>query len=206
MLGEHPALREAAVVAREQAPGDWRLVAFVVVHGAAPPASGELRSFLQRRLPGYMIPAQFVPLDALPRTPNGKVDRGKLQGTASPERPATPAAPRTAVEGELVELWTDLLGLDLIGIDESFFDVGGHSLLAARLLSRVRSHFQVDLPLRLFFDDPTVAGLALAVTAALVERAGTGQADRLRDLLAAPAEAGLERQGQAGTIERSRPE
>jgi acyl carrier protein len=126
-----------------------------------------------------MVPAAFVLLPAFPLTPNGKVDRGAL-GAVALDRPGTDAdyeAPRTPVEERLARIWTDLLGLDRLGIHDNFFDLGGHSLLAVRLVSRIRATFRVDLPLRALFEAPTIGGLALAVVQSLagnLEQAGLG--------------------------------
>ena len=122
----------------------------------------ELRRYLQRRLPEYMIPAIFVPLDALPLTPSGKLDRKALP-TVDGTRPTLEesyVAPRTPVEEVLARIWAEVLGLDRVGMDDNFFDLGGHSLQANLLLSRVRDAFQVSLPLQTMFESTTVAVLA----------------------------------------------
>jgi amino acid adenylation domain-containing protein len=125
-----------------------------------------LRVFLQEQLPEYMLPASFVLLDDLPRTPNGKVDRRALPSPDAmrPKLEATYVAPRSSVEEVLAEMWTEVLGLKQVGVHDNFFmELGGHSLLATRLISRVREAFKVDLPLRCLFEAPTVAGLAEAI-------------------------------------------
>ncbi len=174
-LAAHEALAEAVVVAREDRPGDLRLVAYVVPAGTAVPAA-ELRRFLQARLPEFMVPSVFVTLAALPLTPNGKVDRQALP--APDEAGAGPArcfaAPRTPEEELLAGIWGELLGVERVGIDDDFFDLGGHSLLATRVVSRVRQALGVELPLRALFEAPTVAALAAAVVAA---RASHGSAE-----------------------------
>ncbi len=122
-----------------------------------------LRQLAQRRLPDYMVPSAFVLLDALPLSPNGKVDRRALPGPSSVRLPIEAAfvAPRTPTEAGLAELWADVLGLDAIGVEDDFFaDLGGHSLLGTQLVSRIRDAFRVELPLRRLFDAPTIAGLA----------------------------------------------
>jgi len=151
----------------------------VVPRAGATPSADALRQALRQTLPDYMVPAAFVLLPAFPLTPNGKVDRGALAAVAL-DRPGTDAAyeaPHTPVEERLARIWTDLLGLDRLGIHDNFFDLGGHSLLAVRLVSRIRATFQVDLPLRALFEAPTIGGLALAVVQSLagnLEQAGLG--------------------------------
>ncbi len=169
----HPALREAAVLLREDRPGDKRLAAYVVAH-AAPPTAGELRDFLAARLPQYMVPAAFVSLPALPVLASGKVDRAALP---VPEMELSDlagdyAAPRTPGEELLAGIWSQILGLERVGAHDDFFAVGGHSLLATQVASRVRDAFGVELPLRVLFESPTLAGLAAQVEEA--QRAGAG--------------------------------
>ncbi len=158
-LAAHEALAEAVVVAREDRPGDLRLVAYVVPAGTAVPAA-ELRRFLQARLPEFMVPSIFVTLAALPLTPNGKLDR---QALPAPGRAA--ADPRETAWGAPVEellagIWAELLGVERVGPEDHFFAAGGHSLMAARLVARVRSLLGVELPLTAVFESPTLAGLA----------------------------------------------
>src|SRR5262249_2323453 len=134
-LAGHPGVREAAVLAREDTPGDRRLVAYVVPReGAAPPGT-ELREFLRCRLPAHLLPDAVVLLGALPRTPSGKLDRKALP---PPERtgPLGPA-PRTPAEEVVAGAWREVLGVGAVGRDDNFFDLGGHSLLAARVMARL---------------------------------------------------------------------
>ncbi|HKH48757.1 MAG TPA: amino acid adenylation domain-containing protein [Thermoanaerobaculia bacterium] len=167
-LHRHPAVAEAVVVAREDRPGERRLVAYCVAAGGAEPAAGELRTFLGQTLPGYMVPSVFVALDAMPRTPNGKLDRKALPlpGAARTEAGAAYAPPRNPVEERMAEIWAEVLGIDRVGIHDNFFDLGGHSLLATQVIARVRQSFDVELPLRSLFEKPTVAALGEAVEAA----------------------------------------
>jgi acyl carrier protein len=161
-LQRHPAVREVAVLAREDVAGDKRLVAYIVA--ANPPADlvDQLRALLRVSLPEYMVPAHFLTLDALPRTPNGKVDRRALPppDNSGPDFPAAFVAPRNPVEEVLAGIWADVLRLEQVGVRDNFFDLGGHSLLATQLMSRLRDALQVELPLRTLFEAPTVAGLA----------------------------------------------
>jgi amino acid adenylation domain-containing protein len=161
VLVQHPALRVAVVLAREDLPGDKRLVAYVVPEGE-PTTTTELRHFLQQRLPEYMLPAAFVMLDALPLTASRKVDRRALPAPdwARPELEQAFVAPRTPVEEALAGIWSQILGVERVGIHDDFFELGGHSLLATRVMARVRDDFRMALSLRSLFEAPTVAGLA----------------------------------------------
>ncbi len=167
-LRQHPAVQEAAVLAREDAPGEKRLVAYVV----ADSTTDELRRHLKDKLPEFMVPAIFVSLDALPLLSNGKLDRRALPAPdrTRPELDAAFQTPRTPTEDLLAEIWAQLLGIERVGIQDNFFDLGGHSLLATQLVSRVRETFQVEISLRRLFEAPTVAGLAESIEAA--RRAG----------------------------------
>lgn len=165
-LHEHPGVREAVVIAREDIPGDKRLVAYVVVQGHLD--LHQLRTFLQGKLPDYMVPSAFVVLDILPLTPNGKVNR---QALPAPEQTRAGleiayVAPRTGMETELAQIWAQVLGLQPVGINDNFFELGGNSLLAAQLLTQVRETFELELPLQALFGAPTVAGLAEVITIA----------------------------------------
>ncbi len=168
-LRTHAAVREAVVMVREDAPGDPRLVAYVAASPA--PSEGELRVHVKSGLPEYMVPSAFVLLDALPLTPNGKVDRRALPAPDPDSGRESYVAPRTQVEEVVCGIWAEVLRAERVGVNDQFFEVGGHSLLATQLLGRVRETFFVDLPLRAFFDAPTVAGLAAALTADAPSRA-----------------------------------
>lgn len=163
-LQQHPAVREVAVIAREDAPVDKRLVAYVAA--ANPPADlvDQLRVLLRVSLPEYMVPAHFVTLEALPLTPNGKVDRRALPApdASRPDLSGSFVAPRNPLEQVLAGIWADVLRLEQVGVRDNFFDLGGHSLLAIKVISRLRDALQVDLPLRALLEAPTVAGLAAA--------------------------------------------
>jgi amino acid adenylation domain-containing protein len=164
VLRSHPGVSEAVVVVRPDASGQDRLLAYVVADPA--PAAGALRAHVQERLQEYMVPAAFVALDALPLLDNGKIDRRSLP-EPGPEAFATGAAlvaPRTPTEEALAGLWAETLGLEEVGIHDSFFDLGGHSLLAMQLVARVRQAFGVELPLVRLFEGPTIAELAAVVT------------------------------------------
>ncbi|HKH43483.1 MAG TPA: non-ribosomal peptide synthetase, partial [Thermoanaerobaculia bacterium] len=167
-----PGVREAVVAARPDPQGEWRLVAWVVpVPDLDLDLATELRDALRARLPEAMIPSAFVALDALPLTPNGKVDRAGLPVPAWERPDGEHVAPRTLVEEMLAELWGDLLGVERIGVRDSFFDLGGHSLKAGQLVLRVRDLFGVDLPVSTVFEGPTIEAMAVAVGRRLVEEA-----------------------------------
>ena len=174
-LAEHPGVREAVVLARaDGAPGDLRLVAYVVPT-AAEPEVAVLRAFLKNRLPEYMVPAHFLTLDALPLTPSGKVDRKSLPAPDGPRRSEAELAPAQGpVEEKVAAIWAEVLRLDRVGAQENFFELGGHSLLATQVLSRVQETFNVELALRAFFEAPTVAGLAQAIFENEVQQADAG--------------------------------
>ena len=170
------ALRDAgaadcAVVAREDAPGERRLVAYVVGEADA----DTLRAHLRRGLPEHMVPSAFVALERLPLTPNGKLDRRALPAPEGGPVEARYTPPQSEIETALAEVWAEVLGLDRVGRDDGFFDLGGHSLMATRLVSRVRERLGVELPLRTVFEAPTVRGLAARVEA-LWGEGGTPQA------------------------------
>ncbi len=159
-LLRHPEVHDSAVVAREDRPGERRLVAYVVPEPGAAPARDALRAWLRDRLPEHMVPGALVVVDALPLTPEGKVDRRALPAPASsPDDPAE-GAPRTPEEEIVAGIWADVLGTERVGIHDDFFQLGGHSLLATRVVSRVRALLGAELPLRALFESPTVAGIA----------------------------------------------
>ena len=165
LLRKHPAVSDAVVIARENSPGDKRLLAYLVASGQPFPPEHDLRAFLAGKLPEYMIPSAFVVLDRLPLTPNGKVDRGALPAPvpAAATRQAARLAPRNLLEEELAQMWRDVLGVPQLGLDESFFDLGGHSLLAVQLFARIEKAFNRRLPIATLFEAPTVAKLAVVL-------------------------------------------
>ena len=161
-LIQHPAVREAVVVAHQEALGDTRLVAYLVNEREVSPTAGELRDFLHEKLPEYMVPAVFVTLEALPLLNNGKIDRRRLPASQRSRTDFNKSyvAPRAVTEELLAEIWAQVLGIERVGIYDDFFELGGHSLLATQAVSRIREAFQVELPLRRLFELPTIAGLA----------------------------------------------
>ncbi|HVR95692.1 MAG TPA: amino acid adenylation domain-containing protein [Thermoanaerobaculia bacterium] len=180
VLDGHPAVRQAAVIPRRDLPGGKALVAYVVLR--EPTAPGELRAFLQERLPEFMVPSFFVELAEMPLDPNAKTDRRALARLdLIPEAARagrTYMAPRNPIEELLASLWFGVLGAGrvgahddvLVGVHDDFLELGGHSLLATQLLSRIREAFQVELPLAVVFEEPTVAGQAGRIEEALREK------------------------------------
>jgi hypothetical protein len=168
-LAAHPAVRECVVLVHENENMDKRLVAYLVTEPDASAGSGEWRAYLQSKLPDYMVPQVFLELPELPLTPSGKIDRRALPMPESmrPDLIAGYVGPRTPVEETLARLWSEILGVTNVGVNDDFFQLGGHSLLAARMMSRVRETFRVQLPLRNIFMQPTIAGLGESVEQAL---------------------------------------
>jgi amino acid adenylation domain-containing protein len=183
-LGKHPNLRQAVVIAGEDRSGDKRLVAYVVPKEQPAPEPNELRAFLQKKLPDYMVPSLFLALDELPQTPNGKIDRKALPDPdKSPAQSGkTYTAPRTTVETILTQIWCEVLDLPQVGIHSNFFELGGHSLRVTKVLARLREALQVDLPMRVLFEAPTVAALALVVEEALVEEIASLSEEEVQQL------------------------
>ena len=159
VLASHPQVEQAAVVAREDVPGDKRLIGYIVAAATGQPGSAALQAFVASQLPDYMVPSTIMLVPVLPVTPNGKVDRAALPAPPI-ARAAEPAAPRTLIEERLASVVAGLLQVERVDPQENFFLLGGHSLLGAQLLSRVREDFGVEIPLRLLFDVPTVSGLS----------------------------------------------
>ncbi|MEV6623800.1 amino acid adenylation domain-containing protein [Amycolatopsis sp. NPDC051106] len=164
VLAGQPGVAQAVVVAREDRPGDQRLAGYVVPTPGSPVDPAGIRAAAAAVLPGYMVPAAVVVLDALPLTVNGKLDRKALP--APKYAAGTGREPSTPAEEILCELFAEVLGVDRVGVDDSFFDLGGHSLLVARLISRVRSVLGVELEIRTVFDHPTVQLLAKSLDGA----------------------------------------
>ncbi len=164
LLSVHDQIQQAVVIAREDLPGDKRLVAYIVTSSESL-TSSQLRQFLKQKLPEYMLPSAFVLLENLPLTPNGKVDR---RGLPAPDpsqwsRTENFVAPSTPIEQQLSEIWVKVLDVERVGIHDNFFELGGHSLLATQMLSRIREVFAIELPLRTLFESPTVAELATGI-------------------------------------------
>ena len=174
VLEQHPSVGEAIVVARSEPDGDKRLVAYLVAEANDPfPAmlngnlEPQLRNYLADRLPSYMVPSAFVLLSQMPLTPTGKVNRRELAqlavGVAAEE---TYVAPRNQIEESVAAIWAEILGVSQVGVQSNFFDLGGHSLRAIQVISRLYKAFGIELSLRSLFEAPTVAALAEKIAAA----------------------------------------
>lgn len=186
LLNEHATVQASMVVAREDTPGDKRLIAYIVPVSGVEVTASALRETLMSRLPDYMIPAAFVLLDAFPLTPNGKVDRAALPApdAFNMARDEVIAAPQTLVEKRLAGVITSLLGLEQIGIDDNFFLLGGNSLMGTQIIMQVMESFKVELPLRTLFEAPTVRLLAEEIERLVVAKLETMSDDEvLRQLL-----------------------
>ena len=159
-LRGHPQVSDAVLVSRDSSPGDTRLIGYVVSHEWV--QVGALRDFLAQKLPDYMIPSTFVFLDSLPLTPNGKTDLTALPepDQRRPDLEEVYVGPCTPTEEIVAEIWAAVLKVSKVGVHDNFFDLGGHSLLATQLVSRVRERLLVELPLRVLFENATVAGMA----------------------------------------------
>jgi amino acid adenylation domain-containing protein len=160
-LARHPAVQDCIVLAREDVPGDRRLVGYVVVRPGTPADVKALRDHMRTTLPEYMVPSVLMLMEALPLSPNGKVDRKALPVPETKAGAQTEyVAPRTQVEEELVKIWAEVLAVERVGVNDNFFELGGHSLLATQIVARIRETFKAELPLRGLFETPTVATLS----------------------------------------------
>jgi uncharacterized Fe-S cluster-containing radical SAM superfamily protein len=171
VLEQHPAVRESVVIAREDTPGDQRLVAYLTAESDPAPSVNTLRNFLQETLPDFMMPSAFVFLKALSLTPNGKVNRGALAipDSVRPNLEKEYETPRSATEKALATLWTQVLGIEQIGLHDNFFDLGGHSLAVVQVNTRIRQTFNVELPLQTFSKASTLAHVAQKLELAKLE-------------------------------------
>ena len=173
-LRQHPTVREAVVIASNDGPGEKRLVGYLVLQPDQTITINQLRAHLQQTVPEYMIPSAFVVLDKLPLTSSGKVDRRQLPAPTDgrPELGETYVAPRTPLEQEVATIWEQVLKVNRVGVHDNFFALGGHSLLATQVISRVDESLQIEMSLRAIFEQPTVAGFALAVAQRQAIRSG----------------------------------
>jgi amino acid adenylation domain-containing protein len=165
VLNRHPRVLQSLVMARQATPGDRRLVGYVVPAPEGPPTPSELRDFLRVRLPDYMVPETFVKLDSLPLSANGKIGRFELPAPneANTLRDETFTAPRTDLEKTVARILGSLLGVERVDVEANFFVLGGHSLLGAQLIARIRREFGVEMSLRVLFEGPTVAELSAEI-------------------------------------------
>jgi acyl carrier protein len=162
VLTQHSGIAEAVVVVREDTPGDRRLVAYVVTAAGGGVVIDEVREWVKARLPEYMVPASVMVLDGLPVTGNGKLDRRALPVPEYVSEVGYVAA-RNPTEEALAEIWADVLGATRAGVHDNFFDLGGNSILSLQIVESIQLEFGIDLPVRVFFDSPTIAALADAV-------------------------------------------
>jgi hypothetical protein len=181
ILSRHPDVRQSTVVAVGDSSEGKRLVAYVAPKAEEARSSADLRNFLKRQLPDYMIPAAFVMMEALPLTPSGKVNRQALPAADHTTVEKTFVAPRTPVEKILAVIWAEVLGLERVGVHDDFFELGGHSLAVTQIISRVVEHLNLELSVRSLFETPTVADMAIVVTQAQAKKTG---AKNLAPLLA----------------------
>ena len=171
VLSTHPHVRDVAAAISQEIADDKRIVAYVVSRANTRFHAEDLKAYLLSKLPSFMVPSAFVPLDALPLSPSGKVNRDALP------KPTADALhlgkqyspPRSPIEQELTNIWASLLGVERVGINDNFFDLGGHSLLATQVVSRVRQTYGLDIPLQRMFETPTVAELAHAIVRSIAE-------------------------------------
>jgi len=188
MLNTHPGVRASVAVARADAPGEKHLVAYLVADGDAGLTHSDLREFLARSLPDYMLPSAFVRIDAFPLTAHGKVDRAALPVPDADNtlQDTVAEAPCTETERHVAEVLGELLKLEAIGLHDNFFLLGGHSLLGAQLIARLRELFGVEISLRTLFEAATVAALSAEIDRRLKRRSAG-------DSVTAPIHAGIRR-------------
>ena len=179
VLAQHPAVRDAVVAVRQDSAGEQRLVGYLVLSDGSDPKS-EIREYLKVKLPEHMVPSVLMSLDELPRTPSGKVDHNRLPEPVLKQKSEQPALKsKSPIEEMLAGVWIQVLRIEEVGPDDNFFDLGGHSLLATQVVSRIRDMFKIELPLRVFFEKPTIAQLAESVEKAR-ETSGEMRAPQMR--------------------------
>ncbi|MFZ5515900.1 MAG: non-ribosomal peptide synthetase [Candidatus Zhuqueibacterota bacterium] len=186
VLSQNPMVDEAVIVALQEKLGGKQLVAYMTLKtGTNPEEATSLffRNYLREKLPEYMIPTIFIILDELPRTPIGKIDRRALPAPDADRAQLQSyyVAPRTAVEERIAAIWAEALTVEKVGIHDNFFDLGGHSLMATQIISRLRHEFQVDFPLRRLFETPTVANLAMAIAECQAEQTDDAAVTQMLD-------------------------
>ena len=165
-IRQHPEINDAFVLALDSDSDSSQIVAYAVPNLRSTVSTMELRSYVRKQLPGYMVPARFIFLEALPVSPNGKIDRKALPapGRSRPELDTPLVDGRTPLEKDLIQIWGEVLELDQIGIHDNFLDLGGNSLAATRIISRVIARFQTEIPLGSLFQSPTVAEMAAVIS------------------------------------------
>ena len=185
VMRRHHGVKEAVVVASKSKSDETRLIGYFTSSTQLVPSVNELRGFLQKTLADYMIPSVFVNIDKIPLTSNGKVDRKALPAAdnSRPELDTPFVEPRTMIERELVSIWAEILSLREVGIHDSFFDLGGHSLAATRVVSQVIKNFQLELPLQSLFQSPTIAEMAAVIMEHRGKQLGDDELERILDEL-----------------------
>ena len=180
VISEHPQIKNAAVLAFDRGTGDKFLTAYVVPRHHPAPTVTDITGYLRKRLPDYMIPSVFMFLESLPLN-NGKLDRKNLPmpDSGRPELRTPYAAPKSKIEERLVQVWQEVLQIHPIGVEDDFFDLGGHSLNASRVISRVIQSFQLDVPIKALFEAPTVAKMATVISEGLIQQATDADLARL---------------------------
>ncbi|TCP58025.1 amino acid adenylation domain-containing protein [Tumebacillus sp. BK434] len=177
VIGQHELVKENVVVAREDVPGDRRLVAYIVKHEGVEGGTAEVRTYLKGILPDYMIPAAFVFLDAIPLTANGKIDRRILPDPEGLIEQSEYIAPSTELEAQIAAIWAEVLNTEQVSVADNFFDLGGHSLMVTQVVSRLNKALGIKLPLRTLFEAPTIVELALRVEALNGEAAAPARSE-----------------------------
>jgi amino acid adenylation domain-containing protein len=190
VLNRHPYVRESLVVARQETGGEKRLVAYVVLNPDSDATQTTLRGYLREYLPEYMLPAAFVRLSAFPLTPHGKIDRAALPEPTTENTIEDDAVPPalSPVEERLAGIVTSLLGVRQVSIDDNFFQMGGHSLLGAQVIARIRDSFGVDLSLHSLFDHPTVREMSAEIERLILAKVSAMDENEARRMLACPEE------------------
>ncbi|MUG92160.1 amino acid adenylation domain-containing protein [Scytonema sp. UIC 10036] len=180
-LSQHQCIQSVAVLVQNDNVTDKRLVAYLVLKTGQTPTVNELRRFLRKTLPEYMIPSVFTMLEALPLAPNGKLDRRLLSvlNLTRPDLEEAFVAPRNPVEETLAEIWAEVLGLEKVGIHDNFFDLGGHSLMVTQIISRIRKAFDVEISLRSLFETPTIADLVVIIVQNQAAQMNSDDIDRI---------------------------
>ncbi|UZW58371.1 non-ribosomal peptide synthetase [Lysobacter enzymogenes] len=188
-LAAHPQVRDAAAIVRENAAGEASIVACFVARQGSAATAADLRARLKQQLPHYMVPSAFLAIEALPLSPNGKIDRAALATLAAADTapPADAVAPRNPLEQAVADIWAAVLGVERVGVHDDFFDLGGHSLVATQVASRISESFQIELPLRAVFEAPTVEELARRIQALV----GSGARQRAQPIPRQPRGAPL---------------
>jgi acyl-coenzyme A synthetase/AMP-(fatty) acid ligase/acyl carrier protein len=196
VLRDHAGVKEAVVMLRGNNGQDDRLVAYLVPKGSSSLSVSDLRKYLKSRLPDYAVPSQLIAIKHFPLTPNGKIDRQALPhpGNARPDLDTPYSPPSTERELRLASLWAEALSVDQVGIHDNFFDLGGHSLAASRLITRLIDTFQLELPIKALFDAPTIADMAAIIAENQIKRATDADLDRMLSEIEAMTDDNAEKQ------------